>query len=75
MSRRPILIAVAAFLVVAAVGAGYLWRDRLSRAAALPAPSSPKAAAGVALAEALQAGFVDVAQHVRPAVVHLGTSQ
>jgi serine protease Do/serine protease DegQ len=75
MSRRPILIAVAAFLVVAAVGAGYLWRDRLSRAAALPAPSSPKAAAGVALAEALQAGFVDVAQHVRPAVVHLGTIQ
>jgi Do/DeqQ family serine protease len=75
MSRRPVLIAVTAILVVAAAGAGYLWRDRLSRAAALPAPSSPKAAAGVALAEALQAGFVDVAQHVRPAVVHLGTIQ
>jgi Do/DeqQ family serine protease len=75
MSRRPILIAVVAILVVAAAGAGYLWRDRLGRAAALPTPSSPKAAAGVALAETLQAGFVDVAQHVRPAVVHLGTIQ
>jgi serine protease Do/serine protease DegQ len=38
-------------------------------------PSTPQAAAGVALAESLQLGFVDVAQHVRPAVVHLGTIQ
>jgi serine protease Do/serine protease DegQ len=37
--------------------------------------SSPQAAAGIALAETLQLGFVDVAQHVRPAVVHLGTIQ
>ena len=75
MSRRPILIAVVAILLVAAGGGGYLLRDRLGRSAATPAPSSPQAASGLALAEALQLGFVDVAQHVRPAVVHLGTIQ
>jgi Do/DeqQ family serine protease len=75
MSRRPVLIAVVAILLVAAGGGGYLLRDRLGRSAAAPAPSSPQAAAGIALAEALQLGFVDVAQHVRPAVVHLGTIQ
>jgi Do/DeqQ family serine protease len=75
MSRRPILIAVVAILLVAAGGGGYLLRDRLGRSAAAPTPSSPQAASGLALAEALQLGFVDVAQHVRPAVVHLGTIQ
>jgi serine protease Do/serine protease DegQ len=76
MSRRPVLIAVvAAILLVVAGGGGYLLRDRLGRGAAAPVPSSPQAASGLALAEALQLGFVDVAQHVRPAVVHLGTIQ
>ena len=75
MSRRPVLIAVVAILLVAAGGGGYLLRDRLGRSAAAPAPSGPQAASGLALAEALQLGFVDVAQHVRPAVVHLGTIQ
>jgi len=75
MSRRPILIAVVAILLVAAGGGGYLLRDRLGRSAAAPVPSSPQAAAGLGIAEALQLGFVDVAQHVRPAVVHLGTIQ
>ncbi len=75
MSRRPILIAVVAFLLVAAGGGGYLLRDRLGRSAAAPTSSSPQAATGIALAEALQLGFVDVARHVRPAVVHLGTIQ
>ena len=75
MSRRPILIAVVAVLVVAAGGGGYMLRDRLGRGVAAPAPNSPQAASGFALAEALQLGFVDVAQHVRPAVVHLGTIQ
>ena len=75
MSRRPILIAVVAILLVAAGGGGYLLRDRLGRGVAAPAPSSPQAATGLVLAEALQLGFVDVAQHVRPAVVHLGTIQ
>ena len=75
MSRRPVLIAVVAVLLVAAGGGGYLLRDRLGRSAAAPTPSSPQAAGGLALAEALQLGFVDVAQQVRPAVVHLGTIQ
>ena len=75
MSRRPILIAVAAILLVAAGGGGYLLRDRLGRSGAAPVPSSPQAAAALSIAEALQLGFVDVAQHVRPAVVHLGTIQ
>jgi Do/DeqQ family serine protease len=75
MSRRPILIAVVAILLVAAGGGGYLLRDRLGRGVAAPAPGSPQAATGMALAEALQLGFVNVAQHVRPAVVHLGTIQ
>ena len=75
MSRRPILIAVVAILLVAAGGGGYLLRDRLGRGVAAPAPGSPQAATGLGLAEALQLGFVDVAQHVRPAVVHLGTIQ
>jgi len=75
MSRRPILIAVVALLLVAAGGGGYLLRDRLGRSVAAPAPSSPQAAGSLALAEALQLGFVDVAQQVRPAVVHLGTIQ
>jgi Do/DeqQ family serine protease len=75
MSRRPVLIAVVAVLLVAAGGGGYLLRDRLGRSAAAPVPTSPQGATGVALAEALQTGFVEVAQHVRPAVVHLGTIQ
>ncbi|MGH7403741.1 MAG: Do family serine endopeptidase, partial [Candidatus Rokuibacteriota bacterium] len=75
MSRRAVLIVVVAILLVAAGGGGYLLRDRLGRGVAAPAPSSPQAATGIAIAEALQLGFVDVAQHVRPAVVHLGTIQ
>ena len=75
MSRRPVLIAVVVVLLVAAGSGGYLLRDRLGGSAAAPAASNPKAATGLALAEALQLGFVDVAQHVRPAVVHLGTIQ
>ncbi len=73
MSRRLVLVAVVAVLLVAAAGGGYLVRGHLSRSG--PTPSSPQAAAGIALAENLQMGFVDVAQHVRPAVVHLGTIQ
>src|SRR5690349_6517793 len=60
--------------MIAAAGGGYLVRGHLGRGGAA-APSSPQAATGIALAENLQMGFVDVAQHVRPAVVHLGTIQ
>jgi Do/DeqQ family serine protease len=75
MSRRPVLIAVVVALLVAAASGGYLLRDRVGRSGAAPAPTTPQAATGIALAESLQMGFVDVAQHVRPAVVHLGTIQ
>jgi serine protease Do/serine protease DegQ len=68
------LITVIAVLMIAAAGGGYLVRGHLGRGGAAT-PSSPQAATGIALAENLQMGFVDVAQHVRPAVVHLGTIQ
>ena len=75
MSRRLVLISVVAALLIAAAGGGYLVRGHLGRPSASPVPTTPQAATGVALAEALQMGFVDVAQQVRPAVVHLGTIQ
>ncbi len=74
MSRRLVLIAVVAALLAAAAGGGYLVRGHLGRPGA-PAPTAAPAATSVALAESLQMGFVDVAQQVRPAVVHLGTIQ
>jgi len=74
MNRRLVLITVIAVLLIAAASGGYLVRGHLGRGGAAT-PSSPQAATGVALAENLQMGFVDVAQHVRPAVVHLGTIQ
>jgi len=76
MSRRLVLLTVVVVLLVAAAGGGYLARDWLGRSRAAPStPSTPQATTGIAVAEALQMGFVDVAQHVRPAVVHLGTIQ
>jgi hypothetical protein len=75
MSRRRVLIAVVAALLVAAAGGGYLVRVHLGRSSAATVATTPQGATGIALAEALQTGFVDVAQHVRPAVVHLGTIQ
>jgi Do/DeqQ family serine protease len=74
MSRRLVLIAVVAALLVAAAGGGYLVRGHLGRPGA-SVPTTPQAATGIVLAESLQMGFVDVAQQVRPAVVHLGTIQ
>jgi serine protease Do/serine protease DegQ len=74
MSRRLVLIALVAALLVAAAGGGYLVRGHLGRPGA-PAPTTSPAPTSVALAESLQMGFVDVAQQVRPAVVHLGTIQ
>src|SRR5712692_7800420 len=75
MSRRSVLILVVAALLIAAAGGGYLVRDRGGRIGAAPTATTPQSGAGSALAESLQAGFVDVAQQVRPAVVHLGTIQ
>src|SRR5690348_7726938 len=75
MSRRLVLVAVVAALLIAAAGGGYLVRGHLGRPDPSATATAPPAANGVALAEALQMGFVDVAQQVRPAVVHLGTIQ
>ena len=74
MSRRLVLTTVVAALLVAAAGGGYLVRGHLGRPGA-SVPTTPQAATGIVLAESLQMGFVDVAQQVRPAVVHLGTIQ
>ncbi len=74
MSRLVLRAAVAVILLVGAAGGGYLLRDRLGR----PAPREaviPVAAPALSLPEALQQSFVGVAEHVRPAVVHLGTIQ
>jgi Do/DeqQ family serine protease len=75
MSRRLVLVAVVAALLIAAAGGGYLVRGHLGRPDPAVTATAPPAANGVALAEALQMGFVDVVQQVRPAVVHLGTIQ
>jgi serine protease Do len=75
MNRRPALRAAAVvILFVVAGGGGYLVRDRLGRVAS-PAGPVPAAAPVLGLPEALQQSFVGVAEHVRPAVVHLGTIQ
>ncbi len=74
MSRLVLRAAVTVILLVAAAGGGYVLRDRLGR----PAPREaviPVAAPALSLPEALQQSFVGVAEHVRPAVVHLGTIQ
>ena len=74
MNRPAVRVALAVLLLAAAVGVGYLLRDRMGRPVlgALPvAATSPS----LALPEALQQSFVGVAEHVRPAVVHLGTIQ
>ena len=74
MSRLILRAALTALLLVAVAGGGYLLRDRLGR----PAPreaAGPGTVSAVSLPEALQQSFVGVAEHVRPAVVHLGTIQ
>src|SRR6266481_151536 len=66
--------ALVVLLVIAAAGAGYVargaWTPAVERR--VPASASP---AGGSLADGLQAGFVGVAEHVRPAVVNLDTIQ
>ncbi|HEV8440507.1 MAG TPA: Do family serine endopeptidase [Methylomirabilota bacterium] len=70
--NRPIVRGLVAVLLLAAAAAGgYALRDRVGPRAS---PAVPVAAA-VSIPEALQQGFVGVAEHVRPAVVHLGTIQ
>src|SRR5712691_2800573 len=74
MSRLALRTTAAVILLVAAAGGGYLLRDRLGR----PVPQAgvvSAAAPALGLPEVLQQSFVGVAEHVRPAVVHLGTIQ
>jgi len=74
MSRLVLRVAVAVLLLLAAAGGGYLLRDHLGR----PDPQDAvirASAPAVSMPEALQQSFVGVAEHVRPAVVHLGTIQ
>jgi Do/DeqQ family serine protease len=74
MSRLAIRLVAVAVLVVAAGAGGYLLRDRLGRPGASPS-AAPVAAPALSLPETLQQSFIGVADHVRPAVVHLGTIQ
>jgi serine protease Do len=74
MSRLALRTTAAVILLVAAAGGGYLLRDRLARPP-WQVGVVPAAAPALALPEALEQSFVGVAEHVRPAVVHLGTIQ
>ena len=74
MPRLSIRAVLAVLLLAAAAGGGYLLRDRLARPAPREIPAAQAPAAST-LAEALQGSFVGVAEHVRPAVVHVGTIQ
>jgi serine protease Do len=74
MSRTVLRIAAGAVLLLVAAGSGYALRDHFARrtgGAGTVSANTPS----LALPESLQQSFVGVAEHVRPAVVHLGTIQ
>jgi Do/DeqQ family serine protease len=73
MSRSLLRGVLLAVVVVAAAAGGYALRDRFGSrdTRAVAVNTGPTAAS----ADTLQQSFVGVAQHVRPAVVHLGTIQ
>src|SRR3989442_1265300 len=66
--------ALVVLLMIAAAGAGYVGRGAWTPAVERRGPASASPAGG-SLADGLQAGFVGVAEHVRPAVVNLDTIQ
>src|SRR6266478_3967627 len=66
--------ALVVLLMIAAAGAGYVARGAWTPAVERRGPPSASPA-GVSLTDSLQAGFVGVAEHVRPAVVNLDTIQ
>ena len=72
MVPRAVRIALVGCALFAFLGAGF-WIHALffSRSAAAPATPAPAPSA----AEALQSAFVSVAEHVRPAVVHISPVQ
>jgi serine protease Do len=74
MSRLVLGGIVAVLLLLAGAGGGYILRDHFGRPT-LREGVVPAAAPARGLPETLQQGFVGVAEHVRPAVVHLGTIQ
>src|SRR5262245_33078655 len=74
MNRTPLPGAIVALLVAVAAGSGYLLRDVFP--AKSDRPASPlRTASGVSPAESLQAAFVGVSEHLRPAVVNVGIIQ
>ena len=74
MNRTLLPGAIVALLVAIAAGAGYLLHGTvpsgLDRGAAIARVSS-----GLTPAESLQAAFVGVSEHLRPAVVNVGIIQ
>src|SRR6266508_5518612 len=74
MNRTLFPGALVALLVAIAAGGGWLLHG-VFPSAGQRAGASARTALGATLAESLQTGFVGVAEHVRPAVVNLGTIQ
>jgi Do/DeqQ family serine protease len=74
MSRLVVRATLLGVLLAAFAAGGYLLRDRVGRPVTRETAGSG-AVTAISLPEALQQSFVGVAEHVRPAVVHLGTIQ
>src|SRR6266704_2617965 len=74
MNRTLLPGVLVAMLVAIAAGGGWVLRGVFPSAGERPGAPS-RSAPSITLADGLQAGFVGVAEHVRPAVVNLGTIQ
>jgi len=72
MVPRAVRIALAVCVLFAFLGAGF-WIHALLLSRSTRAPAAPVQATNAA--EALQSAFVSVAEHVRPAVVHISPVQ
>jgi Do/DeqQ family serine protease len=73
MTRLLVRGAITLSALVIAGAAGYGLHERLSRPPVMAAAAVSAPAAAMSIADGLQQSFVGVADHVRPAVVHLGT--
>src|SRR6266581_1154002 len=74
MNRTLLPGVLVAMLVAIAAGGGWVLRGVFPAVGERPGAPS-RSAPSITLADGLQAGFVGVAEHVRPAVVNLGTIQ
>jgi Do/DeqQ family serine protease len=74
MNRSLLPGTLVALLVAVAAGSGWVLHGVFPMAGERSG-APPRPAPGATPAESLQAGFVGVAEHVRPAVVNLGTIQ